>query len=108
MLMLTLLLSSGLAVNQIILESPVPKKDLLKEEMSMSPYINSFVAIAVSAYLAAIACSDSNVADGFTDESKKYVKNDGNVDEYVIRPSDLEMLIMDAQNLGRSEIVEKE
>lgn len=108
LLMLTLLLSCGLAVNQIILESPVPKKDLLKVEMNVSPYINSFVAIAVSAYLAAMSCSDSDAAIRSTEEIKKYVKNDGNVDEYVIRSSDLEMLIMDAQNLGRSENVEKE
>ena len=108
LLMLTLLFSSGLAVNQIILESPVPKKDLLKVEMRMSPHINSFVAIAVSAYLAAMSCSDSDAANRSTEEFKKYVKNDGNVDEYVIRSSDLEMLIMDAQNLGRSENVEKE
>lgn len=106
--MLTLLFSSGLAVNQIILESPVPKKDLLKVEMRMSPHINSFVAIAVSANLAAKSCSDSDAANRSTEEFKKYVKNDGNVDEYVIRSSDLEMLIMDAQNLGRSENVEKE
>ena len=106
--MLTLLLSCGLAVNQIILESPVPKKDLLKVEMNVSPYINSFVAISVSAYLAAMSCFDSDAADRSTEEFKKYVKNDGNVDEYVIKSSDLEMLIMDAQNLGRSENVEKE
>lgn len=45
LLMLSLLLSYGLAVNQILFES-----SYLKDQASMSPFINSLVALSVSVY----------------------------------------------------------
>lgn len=45
LLMLSLLLSCGLAVNQILFES-----SYLKDQASMSPFINSLVALSVSVY----------------------------------------------------------
>ena len=55
--MLSLLLSCGLAVNQILFESPY-----LKDQASMSPFINSLVALSVSVYLAAMSCAGSDIS----------------------------------------------
>lgn len=94
LLMLSLLLSCGLAVNQILFES-----SYLKEQASMSPYINSLVALSVSVYLAAMSCASRNAGS----ESDEHYENEASNDGYRISADDLEMIIRDAWSLGRSE-----
>lgn len=94
LLMLSLLLSCGLAVNQTLFESR-----FFDEQTSLSPYINSSVALAVSAYLAAMSFASSNASS----ESDEYRENETSDDGYIITADDLEMIIRDAWSLGRSE-----
>lgn len=93
LLMLSLLLSCGLAVNQTLFESR-----FFDEQTSLSPYINSSVALAVSAYLAAMSFASSNASS----ESDEYRENETSDDGYIITADDLEMIIRDAWSLGRS------
>lgn len=99
LLMLSLLLSCGLAVNQILFESAY-----LKEQASMSPFINSLVALSVSAYLAAMSCAGSDMSY----EPDEFVEDEVSDDGYIISADDLESLIRDVWSLGRSENGDKE
>lgn len=94
LLMLSLLLSCGLAVNQMLFES-----HFFDVQTSLSPYINSSVALAVSAYLAAMSFTSSNAGSG----PDEYRENETSDDGYIITADDLEMIIRDALSLGRSE-----
>lgn len=97
--MLSLLLSCGLAVNQILFES-----SYLKVQASMSPLINSLVALSVSAYLAAMSCAGSDM--GY--EPDEFVDDEASDDGYIISADDLESLIRDVWSLGRSENGDKD
>ena len=97
--MLSLLLSCGLAVNQILFES-----SYLKEQASMSPFINSLVALSVSAYLAAMSCASGDM--GY--ESDETMEDEANDDGYIISADDLESLIRDVWSLDRSENGDKD
>lgn len=99
LLMLSLLLSCGLAVNLILFES-----SYLKEQASMSPFINSLVALSVSAYLAAMSCAGSDMSY----EPDEFVEDEVSDDGYIISADDLESLIRDVWSLGRSENGDKE
>lgn len=99
LLMLSLLLSCGLAVNQILFES-----SYLKEQASMSPFINSLVALSVSAYLAAMSCAGSDMSY----EPDEFVEDEASDDGYIISAEDLESLIRDVWSLGRSENGDKD
>lgn len=99
LLMLSLLLSCGLAVNQILFES-----SYLKEQASMSPFINSLVALSVSAYLAAMSCAGSDMSY----EPDEFVEDEASDDGYIISADDLEALIRDVWSLGRSENGDKD
>lgn len=68
-------------------------------QTSLSPYINSSVALAVSAYLAAMSFTSSNAGSG----PDEYRENETSDDGYIITADDLEMIIRDALSLGRSE-----
>lgn len=94
LLMLSLLLSCGLAVNQILFES-----SYLKDQASMSPFINSLVALSVSVYLAAMSCAGSDMSYG----SDVNVKDKASDDGYIINADDLKSLIRDVRSLDRSE-----
>lgn len=94
LLMLSLLLSCGLAVNQILFES-----SYLKDQASMSPFINSLVALSVSVYLAAMSCAGSDISYG----SDVDVEDKASEDGYVISADDLNSLIRDVRSLDRSE-----
>ena len=94
LLMLSLLLSCGLAVNQILFES-----SYLKDQTSMSPFINSLVALSVSVYLAAMSCAGSDISYG----SDVNVENKASDDGYIISADDLKSLIRDVRSLDRSE-----
>ena len=94
LLMLSLLLSCGLAVNQILFES-----SYLKDQASMSPFINSLVALSVSVYLAAMSCVGSDMSYG----SDVNVKDKASDDGYIINADDLKSLIRDVRSLDRSE-----
>lgn len=94
LLMLSLLLSCGLAVNQIFFES-----SYLKDQASMSPFINSLVALSVSVYLAAIACAGSDISYGSVVDVEDKASDDG----YIISADDLKSLIRDVRSLDRSE-----
>lgn len=94
LLMLSLLLSCGLAVNQILFES-----SYLKDQASMSPFINSLVALSVSVYLAAIACAGSDISYGSDVDVEDKASDDG----YIISADDLKSLIRDVRSLDRSE-----
>lgn len=94
LLMLSLLLSCGLAVNQILFES-----SYLKDQTSMSPFINSLVALSVSVYLAAMSCAGSDISYG----SDVNVENKASDDGYIISTDDLKSLIRDVRSLDRSE-----
>lgn len=94
LLMLSLLLSCGLAVNQILFES-----SYLKDQVSMSPFINSLVALSVSVYLAAMSCAGSDMSYG----SDVNVENKASDDGYIISADDLKSLIRDVRSLDRSE-----
>lgn len=94
LLMLSLLLSCGLAVNQILFES-----SYLKDQASMSPFINSLVALSVSVYLAAMSCAGSDMSYG----SDVNVENKASDDGYIISADDLKSLIRDVRSLDRSE-----
>lgn len=94
LLMLSLLLSCGLAVNQILFES-----SYLKDQASMSPFINSLVALSVSVYLAAMSCAGSDISYG----SDVDVEDKASDDEYIISADDLKSLIRDVRSLDRSE-----
>lgn len=99
LLMLSLLLSCGLAVNQILFES-----SYLKEQASMSPFINSLVALSVSAYLAAMSCADSDMSY----EPDVNVEDESSNDGYIISADNLESLIRDVWSLDRSENGDKD
>ncbi|WP_158564769.1 hypothetical protein [Collinsella sp. TM10-22] len=99
LLMLSLLLSCGLAVNQILFES-----SYLKDQASMSPFINSLVALSVSAYLAAMSCAGSDM--GY--EPDEFVEDEASDNGYIISADDLESLIRDVWSLGRSENGDKD
>lgn len=71
----------------------------LPEQASMSPIMNSLVALAVSIYLAAISCASNNLSSE-PDEYNEYEKSD---DGYIISADDLEMIIRDVYSLGRNE-----
>lgn len=92
--MLSLLLSCGLAVNQILFESPY-----LKDQASMSPFINSLVALSVSVYLAAMSCAGSDISY----VSDVNVEDKASDDGYIISADDLKSLIRDVRSLDRSE-----
>lgn len=94
LLMLSLLLSCGLAVNQILFES-----SYLKDQASMSPFINSLVALSVSVYLAAMSCAGSDISYG----SDVNVEDKASDDGYIISANDLKSLIRDVRSLNRSE-----
>lgn len=94
LLMLSLLLSCGLAVNQIFFES-----SYLKDQASMSPFINSLVALSVSVYLAAMSCADSDISYGSDVDVEDKASDDG----YIISADDLKSLIRDVRSLDRSE-----
>lgn len=94
LLMLSLLLSCGLAVNQILFES-----SYLKDQASMSPFINSLVALSVSVYLAAMSCAGSDISYGSDVDVEDKVSDDG----YIISADDLKSLIRDVRSLDRSE-----
>lgn len=94
LLMLSLLLSCGLAVNQILFES-----SYLKDQASMSPFINSLVALSVSVYLAAMSCAGSDISYGSDVDVKDKASDDG----YIISADDLKSLIRDVRSLDRSE-----
>lgn len=94
LLMLSLLLSCGLAVNQILFES-----SYLEDQASMSPFINSLVALSVSVYLAAMSCAGSDISYG----SDVDVEDKASEDGYVISADDLNSLIRDVRSLDRSE-----
>lgn len=94
LLMLSLLLSCGLAVNQILFES-----SYLKDQASMSPFINSLVALSVSVYLAAMSCAGSDISYGSDVDVEDKACDDG----YIISADDLKSLIRDVRSLDRSE-----
>lgn len=94
LLMLSLLLSCGLAVNQILFES-----SYLKDQASMSPFINSLVAPSVSVYLAAMSCAGSDISYGSDVDVEDKASDDG----YIISADDLKSLIRDVRSLDRSE-----
>lgn len=94
LLMLSLLLSCGLAVNQILFES-----SYLKDQVSMSPFINSLVALSVSVYLAAMSCAGTDISYGSDVDVEDKASDDG----YIISADDLKSLIRDARSLDRSE-----
>lgn len=94
LLMLSLLLSCGLAVNQILFES-----SYLKDQASMSPFINSLVALSVSVYLAAMSCASSDISYGSDVDVEDKASDDG----YIISADDLKSLIRDVRSLDRSE-----
>ena len=94
LLMLSLLLSCGLAVNQILFES-----SYLKDQASMSPFINSLVALSVSVYLAAMSCAGADISYGSDVDVEDKASDDG----YIISADDLKSLIRDARSLDRSE-----
>lgn len=94
LLMLSLLLSCGLAVNQILFES-----SYLKDQASMSPFINSLVALSVSVYLAAMSCTGSDISY----VSDVNVEDKASDDGYIISADDLKSLIRDVRSLDRSE-----
>lgn len=94
LLMLSLLLSCGLAVNQILFES-----SYLKDQASMSPFINSLVALSVSVYLAAMSCAGSDMSYGSDVDVEDKASDDG----YIISADDLKSLIRDVRSLDRSE-----
>lgn len=94
LLMLSLLLSCGLAVNQILFES-----SYLKDQASMSPFINSLVALSVSVYLAAMSCAGTDISYGSDVDVEDKASDDG----YIISADDLKSLIRDARSLDRSE-----
>lgn len=94
LLMLSLLFSCGLAVNQALFELFG-----LPEQASMSPIMNSLVALAVSIYLAAISCASNNLSS----EPDEYSENETSDDGYIISADDLEMIIRDVYSLGRNE-----
>lgn len=94
LLMLSLLLSCGLAVNKILFES-----SYLKDQASMSPFINSLVALSVSVYLAAMSCAGSDISYG----SDVNVEDKASDDGYIISADDLKSLIRDVRSLNRSE-----
>lgn len=94
LLMLSLLLSCGLAVNQILFES-----SNLKDQASMSPFINSLVALSVSVYLAAMSCAGSDISYGSDVDVEDKASDDG----YIISADDLKSLIRDVRSLDRSE-----
>lgn len=94
LLMLSLLLSCGLAVNQILFES-----SYLKDQASMSPFINSLVALSVSVYLAAMSCAGSDISYGSDVDVEDKASDDG----YIICADDLKSLIRDVRSLDRSE-----
>lgn len=81
-------------VNQMLFES-----HFFDVQTSLSPYINSSVALAVSAYLAAMSFTSSNAGSG----PDEYRENETSDDGYIITADDLEMIIRDALSLGRSE-----
>lgn len=94
LLMLSLLLSCGLAVNQILFES-----SYLKDQASMSPFINSLVALSVSVYLAAMSCAGSDISYGSDVDVEDKASDDG----HIISADDLKSLIRDVRSLDRSE-----
>ena len=94
LLMLSLLLSCGLAVNQILFES-----SYLKDQASMSPFINSLVALSVSVYLAAMSFAGSDISYGSDVDVEDKASDDG----YIISADDLKSLIRDVRSLDRSE-----
>ncbi len=94
LLMLSLLLSCGLAVNQILFES-----SYLKDQASMSPFINSLVTLSVSVYLAAMSCAGSDISYGSDVDVEDKASDDG----YIISADDLKSLIRDVRSLDRSE-----
>lgn len=94
LLMLSLLLSCGLVVNQILFES-----SYLKDQASMSPFINSLVALSVSVYLAAMSCAGSDISYGSDVDVEDKASDDG----YIISADDLKSLIRDVRSLDRSE-----
>lgn len=94
LLMLSLLLSCGLAVNQILFES-----SYLKDQASMSPFINSLVALSVSVYLAAMSCAGSDISYGSDVDVEDKASDDG----YIISADDLKSLIRDVRSLDCSE-----
>lgn len=94
LLMLSLLLSCGLAVNQILFES-----SYLKDQASMSPFINLLVALSVSVYLAAMSCAGSDISYGSDVDVEDKASDDG----YIISADDLKSLIRDVRSLDRSE-----
>ena len=94
LLMLSLLLSCGLAVNQILFES-----SYLKDQASMSPFINSLVALSVSVYLAAMSCAGSDISYGSDVDVEDKASDDG----YIISADDLKSLFRDVRSLDRSE-----
>lgn len=94
LLMLSLLLSCGLAVNQILFES-----SYLKDQASMSPFINSLVALSVSVYLAAMSCAGSEMSYGSDVNAEDKASDDG----CIISADDLKSLIRDVRSLDRSE-----
>ena len=94
LLMLSLLLSCGLAVNQILFES-----SYLKDQASMSPFINSLVALSDSVYLAAMSCAGSDISYGSDVDVEDKASDDG----YIISADDLKSLIRDVRSLDRSE-----
>ena len=94
LLMLSLLLSCGLAVNQILFES-----SYLKDQASMSPFINSLVALSVSVYLAAMSCAGSDISYGSDVDVEDKASDDG----YIISADDLKSLIRDVRSLDPSE-----
>lgn len=94
LLMLSLLLSCGLAVNQILFES-----SYLKDQASISPFINSLVALSVSVYLAAMSCAGSDISYGSDVDVEDKASDDG----YIISADDLKSLIRDVRSLDRSE-----
>lgn len=94
LLILSLLLSCGLAVNQILFES-----SYLKDQASMSPFINSLVALSVSVYLAAMSCAGSDISYGSDVDVEDKASDDG----YIISADDLKSLIRDVRSLDRSE-----
>ena len=94
LLMLSLLFSCGLAANQALFELFG-----LPEQASMSPFMNSMVALAVSVYLAAISCTNNNLSS----EPDEYSENETSDDGYIISADELEMIIRDVYSLGRNE-----
>ena len=98
-LMISLLLSCGLAVNQILSDYPD-----FEVQGNISPYINVLDALCVSAYLAAMSCTSNDM--GY--ELEEYVEDESSDDGYIINAEDLELLIRDAWSLGRSENGDKD